>query len=503
MTEPRSPDAIASFVRDVPQIVPEEWCLNCRICCRFPDTQGVQTPSWSSLEAGWAAQAGGSSGWFQRERGSPSLSPRLKPCGAGHCCPAFDASSNRCMIHPVRPLDCRLYPFVLAQSPGGSEVVLAMDVKCPFLQEHGADPEVARYASGLASYLDLPVAEEYVRQNPRIVGPFWPEFVSVAALPRLTRTVQGPARPPHPSLQPVTFADLPRLREALSARRHSCSLYTAAALLGWCDAIQVWQTRIGTALCLFAEQAGGLFMPLAPLVGRSDAALLQEAWRILEEANQGAGVSRIEGIEPEEARLFRESGFILREQEREYLYRREDLAGLRGDRYRSQRWSANRFRRAGGWRFRPFEERDRVPCLQLHTRWAIERQRRAPEPHARPLVRDGLFFHRRLMMSGPELGVVGRVLERGGVICGYTFGAPVSEETFAVLLEIADRSAPGAAQVLFQEFCREMEGHRWINAMGDSGLEGLRRAKLGYRPAGFATAWSATRTISGSAGSPE
>ena len=492
MENSKEPGTLALFVRQVPQIVPEEWCFRCRVCCRFPDTQGVQTPAWSPMEAEWVGRAGPPE-WLQRAPGSPSLSPRLERCGEGYRCPAFDPASSRCSIHADRPLDCRLYPFVLAQSPGGSEVVLAMDAKCPYIQEHGADPETARYASGLAAYLEAPVAEEYVRRNPRIVGPFWPEFLSVSALPRLTGAAQGPARSPHSALQPVTPADIPLIREALSLRSRSCSGYTLAALMGWSDVIHLWRAAIGPFLCLFAEQAGGVFMPLPPLGPRLDASVLEGVWRILAEANQGSGVSRVEGVEEEDAETFRKAGFSLLEREREYLYSREELAALRGDRYRSQRWSANRFRRVGGWLLRPFEERDLVHCLQLYTRWAIQRQKNATEEHARPLVRDGLFFHRRLMMDGRELGAVGRVLEVEGVIRGYTFGAPVSKETFCVFLEIADHAFPGAAQVLFQEFCREMEGYRWVNAMGDSGLAGLRQAKLAYRPSGFAASWAAQR----------
>ncbi|MBI3322818.1 MAG: DUF2156 domain-containing protein [Candidatus Omnitrophica bacterium] len=490
--DPTAP--LAAFVRQVPQIVPEEWCFRCKVCCRFPDTEGVQTPAWSSLEAEWLDEGGGAPKWLKPVPDSPSLLPVLERCGEGFRCPAFDAASSRCTIHSDRPLDCRLYPFVLAQSPGGSEAVLAMDAKCPYLQEHGGDPEVVRYASDLAAYLNRPEAEEYLRQNPKIVGPFWPEFVSVAALPKLTQAVQGPPRTPHPALRPVTLNDAPRLKEALSARRRSHSAHTVAALLGWSDVIRLWQAEAGGSLCLFSEQGGGLFMSLPPLGEKIVAPALDAAWSILTEANQGGSVSRIEGIGSEDIEALRAAGFSVTEQEREFLYEREDLAALRGDPYRSQRGSVNRFRRAhAGWTFRPFEPKDLVPCLRLYTRWAIERQKNAPEGHARLLVRDGLFFHRRLMISGPELGAVGRVLEADGRVRGYTFGAPVSADTFCVFLEIADRGSPGAAQVMFREFCRELRPYRWINAMGDSGLEGLCRAKLSYRPAGVVSTWSAQR----------
>ena len=47
----------------------------------------------------------------------------------------------------------------------------------------------------------------------------------------------------------------------------------------------------------------------------------------------------------------------------------------------------------------------------------------------------------------------------------------------------AGREVPGLAQYIFREFCRTLSRFEFINAMDDSGLEGLRRAKQSYHPA--------------------
>lgn len=478
------------FIQGVPQIVPQEWCLKCRICCRFPDsdTEKVQAPTWSPSEAQWAYEAGGEPSWFKKTDRSPSLLPRLHSCGEGCRCPAFKPESNTCSIYESRPLDCRLYPFVLTKDPSGAKVLLAMDTKCPYLEEHGEDSAVAAYSIELAGYLESPTGLAYLKTNPKIVGSAWPEFVNVAALSSITATVQPPLSPPHPALKPFTWADLPILEETLTweartrSSRPAGSSYTLAGLFGWSDLIRYWWTRLDDSFCLFAEQAGGLFMPIPPLGKVASRKVDRAAWEILVHVNQGAEVSRIEGIEPQETPRFLDNGFQLKPGEPEYLYRREDLVHLRGDRYRSQRWETNKFRRNFNYRIRPFLEGDLIPCLQLYTAWGIERQQSTSDSFPKALIRDGLFFHRRLMMSQKDLGLTGRVLEVEGQIRGYTFGAPVSDQVFCVFLEIADRSFPGAAQVLFQEFSRELEPFPWINAMGDSGLATLRRAKLSYRP---------------------
>ena len=476
---------IASFVQNVPQIVPESWCLNCKICCRFPDTTGVQTPTWSPLESDWAISSKGVKTWFRKTPDSASLIPQLSSCGNGYRCPAFHVEDNRCSIYPVRPLDCRLYPFGIAKNPGRTEVLLTMDTKCPYIQAHGTDPEVLDYAAVLAHYLESPVALDYLRTNPQIMGDFWPEFVSMVALPGMTAALQQETSscPPHPALKALTWDSIPLLEEALASEGHVYSGYAVPSLLGWSDLIRYWWISLEGALCVFAQQGGGIFMPLPPLGKKVRPEAFGAAWRILSEANQGARVSRIEGIELPTLRQLDAKAFQFREADPEYLYRRLDLVALKGNRYRSQRGAINQFsRKASSFQVRPFQDQDLVPCLQLYTLWGIHRQQTDPSSFAKALIRDGLFFHRRMMMEFQRLGLMGRVLERDGQILGYTFGAPVSSSVFCIFLEIADPAFPGGNQVLFHEFCRELEPYPFINAMGDAGLSGLRRAKQAYRP---------------------
>jgi hypothetical protein len=81
-----------------------------------------------------------------------------------------------------------------------------------------------------------------------------------------------------------------------------------------------------------------------------------------------------------------------------------------------------------------------------------------------------------------------------GRLAAYTFGYPLpislapqeggegEGSVFCILFEIADRAVKGLSQFIFREFCRELEPYEFINTMDDSGLDGLRRAKLAYHP---------------------
>ncbi len=372
-----------------------------------------------------------------------------------------------------------------------------MDPKCPFIEAHRDDPEVSAYAVRLTEYLDTPDGMEYLKRNPRVVGPAWPEYLWVSALPRATGWLQKAAesRPPHPLLRPVRDQDLPLLIDRLRARPRRLSQYTLASLLGWSDLVRLWWLPLKQGLALFFEQSSGLFMPVPPLGDFNDEASLRQAWGILAETNQGNGVSRIEGVEVSDRGWFEGLGFKLKPAEKEYVYAVGALAKLAGDDYKTQRWAVNRASRELSFRVRPFEDRDLVPCLQLYTRWAVRRQAMGCGEEERIMLRDSLFFHRRLMMDRDLLGLWGRVLESNEKVLAYTFGAVVSAETFCVLAEIAERDVPGLAQVLFKEFCAEIEskGYRWVNTMGDAGSESLRRAKLSYRPEEEIEAFTALR----------
>ncbi|MBI3312213.1 MAG: DUF2156 domain-containing protein [Candidatus Omnitrophica bacterium] len=490
----KNPEPLQRFLADVPQIVPEEYCFRCRICCRFPDTENVQTPFWSEAETQRAQAADPKlENRFIPLPGTVSRGVKLEQCGEGYRCPAFDPENRRCSIHSVKPLDCRLYPFVLTASSARPHPVLAMDMKCPYLQDHHRDPALADYARRLQGYLSSPEAAAYLHTNPKIVGPSWPEYVTVAELPAWVLPDHTErSTPPHLLLKPLTTQDRPMLEQLFRSKPRAFSGFSIAALLGWQDLIRFYRAEFDGSTALFAEQAGGWFMPLPPFSRSWEPAVIRKCWDLLRELNRDSGVSRVEGIEEPEAASWKEMGFRLRPSQSEYLYRRDRLADLRGDGYHSQRGAINRFQRETGFpcRVRSFAAEDQTACLQLYTRWAIAKQQQG-EAYSRALVRDGLFFHRRLFMYSAEWGLTGWVLEAGGRLVGYTFGVPLSCEVFCLLAEIADPALPGGGAFLFREFCRNLEGYALINAMGDEGLEGLRRAKESYRPMGFALSYSA------------
>ena len=89
-----------------------------------------------------------------------------------------------------------------------------------------------------------------------------------------------------------------------------------------------------------------------------------------------------------------------------------------------------------------------------------------------------------LLRHSGQLGLTGRVVTVEGYIKAYSFGFPVDQDTFCVLLEITDLNVKGLSVYLFREFCRDadLEQYKFINVMDDLALNNIRETKMSFRP---------------------
>jgi hypothetical protein len=84
------------------------------------------------------------------------------------------------------------------------------------------------------------------------------------------------------------------------------------------------------------------------------------------------------------------------------------------------------------------------------------------------------------------LGLKGGVVKVGGRVEAFTLGGRLTADTAVIPIEIANPGLVGLAQWINREFVRrEWLAFRYINREQDMGIEGLRRAKLSYQPAGL------------------
>ena len=167
----------------------------------------------------------------------------------------------------------------------------------------------------------------------------------------------------------------------------------------------------------------------------------------------------------------------------DYVYDINDLADLRGRKFQSKRNHFNRF-------CTEHPDHQAVPlCADLLPRirefvdgWYTRRRESDPQGDymLENLAIDRVFQHYE------ELGMEGIALMDGGEILAMTMGSRLSENTFDIHFEKALEAVPGAYNAVNCHFARYLRLKypevTCLNREDDMGLEGLRTAKLSYRP---------------------
>ncbi len=165
----------------------------------------------------------------------------------------------------------------------------------------------------------------------------------------------------------------------------------------------------------------------------------------------------------------------------EYLYLREDLAELRGKKYQSKRNHVNRFKKENPeWNIEPVTSGNVGDCAAVYQLWAENYRTAYPDEdlsaeHA--AVALALQNFEALNLSGVLLSAAGKPV-------AFTYGQPLTDDTFCVHAEKALHTVEGAYSVINQEFVKTIpEQYSCINREEDLGLDSLRQAKLSYHPA--------------------
>ncbi|MCX5725065.1 MAG: phosphatidylglycerol lysyltransferase domain-containing protein [Nitrospirae bacterium] len=469
----------------LPQFVPTRTCLQCEVCCRFPDPDSALRPYFTEEEITCALDGGLEGTAFPNRQGSQvMLVP--DPQGEGYFCPAFDSATSQCRIYAQRPLDCQLYPLALMWDEAHTHIVLGWDTKCPFMREARPD-EIQQHADRVMALLDQPGVSEHLGAHPRLIGRFQEDVIVLAGLPRLTEALAGQwgGAPLHR----LTLEDLPHVTRALDLSGlcgpQSLAAYSAVYHYIWNGLLAYWWMELQGAVCLFAQSPDGWFLALPPLGAGSIEAPLGDAMELLRRWNGDSPVSRVENVPSQLVPELERLGYRLTPKNPDYLYRATDLAALAGDRYKSQRALCNRFEREQSFQVSAYQAGDRQGCRALLKDWSRQKQGDGLDPFGVMLLADAESAHEIIWSQAAALGVVGTVVRIHGRICAYTFGYWLTNTTFYVLVEITDRTFPGLAQYLFRETCRTAvaEGAAYINAMDDADLPGLRASKEAYHPA--------------------
>jgi hypothetical protein len=281
----------------------------------------------------------------------------------------------------------------------------------------------------------------------------------------------------------LTVADREAVQAvSLKAGRRNCN-FTFANLVGW----QKW---FGTEVCVLKDAVvlrfnlDGERAYMLCMQGTPPCELLQA---LCEDCSHKLILL---GLEDDAALQLQQNAChegisIILESERsqyDYIYKRSDLALLQGGKLKAKRNHVNRFNNLyPGYEYRPLTPDMFDDCRRVVKLWQDEKEHENPSwgdtIQAEHDVMETIFAH------WDELGMLGGSIYVDGRMVAFTYGAAVTNDTFDVCMEKADRDIEGAFSVINQQFCAHLpEQFTYVNREEDMGLEGLRKAKLSYHP---------------------
>ena len=161
----------------------------------------------------------------------------------------------------------------------------------------------------------------------------------------------------------------------------------------------------------------------------------------------------------------------------DYVYKTEELIRLKGKKFHGKRNHIKRFKE-NNWSFEPLSPNSFDECIAFaaesyNDNNSHEDFSSVVEQYAINMFFDNFYY----------LRLKGGILRKDSQIVGFTIGEKLNSDTFVVHIEKAKGQVQGAYPTLCNEFLKACAADcMYVNREEDLGIEGLRKAKLSYRP---------------------
>lgn len=161
----------------------------------------------------------------------------------------------------------------------------------------------------------------------------------------------------------------------------------------------------------------------------------------------------------------------------DYIYLQSDLANLSGKKYHSKRNHINAFSKKHNWHYEEITQSNIAKVRLCAEKWYKENA-----------DKEDSFLLCEKKGIGTMLDNMERLSLKGGAIIvdsnvvAFTFGSAINDTVFDIHIEKALKDFAEAYTVINREFAASLSDYKYINREDDMGLEGLRKAKLSYKP---------------------
>lgn len=255
--------------------------------------------------------------------------------------------------------------------------------------------------------------------------------------------------------------------------KHLAYEYYFSYCMLWGDVIGITICKTDTALYIHIKEDDVFLLPIT-----DD---LPKALAELEEHCKESGMRfQLECVPLEEAVWFQENGYPIEHVRNldDYLYGSEKLMKLSGKKLQSKRNHISQFERKYTYSVRPLSTREEMEeCLKMaSTTWKEEKEDVKE-------IDDELVALRNAFDNWNELGLVGILICIDHHLSAFTVGEIIDDRMAIVHFEKGDTNYMGIYAVINQLFVSMyLSDVQYINRQEDAGVEGLRKAKLSYKP---------------------
>lgn len=162
----------------------------------------------------------------------------------------------------------------------------------------------------------------------------------------------------------------------------------------------------------------------------------------------------------------------------DYIYASSDLINLSGKKYHSKRNHISAFSKQYDWHYEDITSENAHKIKECAKKWYEQHLLHVDEELKCEI--NGVS----LMLDNMDLlDVKGGAIVVDGEVVAFALGSPINQDVFDIHIEKALKEFDTAYAVINKEFAaHNLENYKYINREDDLGLEGLRKAKLSYKP---------------------
>lgn len=286
-------------------------------------------------------------------------------------------------------------------------------------------------------------------------------------------------------LKEITIEDKEIFDSYFRLAQPEVSEMTFTNLFMWRNFYNIRYTVLDDLLCIMSFPGKGqpfAFMPL----GKTNRDNLKNAVGVLKKYFTDNGkILTLKRVRERDAELLKpfsaREGIVYDRDNSDYLYMTKNLIELTGKKYHGKRNHINKFLKLYEYEYVTIQSESISECKRIMDLWCSER---SCEDHKDQYCEK--IANNEALNNFGSLGCKGALIKVNGRFEAFTAGELLNDDTVVIHIEKANSKIEGLYTFINQQFLlHEWSGTTHVNREQDLGIEGLRKAKLSYNPAGF------------------